>query len=175
MVPHLEHTEPVFLGNAVAAGVHMWVLVQDTHKREGAKHYVTLDTTSFDRCFYLNTLGLMNLLLQASTPSNQLCFTFLLPAPPQDLNQAPLGAQQLTRPDFSNLPHFAHDIILAIVGVMGGVMIGVPVMSSLSGIGRRDAYRRVICRVPSTGVDIHTVCDIDPGEPKNMSFMLATE
>jgi len=54
-----------------------------------------------------------------------------LPAPPQFLNQAPPGAQQLTLPDFLDVPHFGHFIVLAIVEVMAGVLI----MSSRSGIG----------------------------------------
>ena len=100
--------------------------------------------------------------LQACTPSNHLCSTFLLPAPPQFLNQAPPGAQQLTLPDFANMPHFGHDMMLAVVEAMAGVLtavrIGVLVMSSRLGIGRRDTYRRV-------GADVHTDCEIDPGLP----------
>ena len=65
-------------------------------------------------------------------PSDHLCSTSLLPGPPQFLYQAPPGAQQLTRPDFSNVPHFGHVIALATVGVMDGVLIGVLLMSSRS-------------------------------------------
>ena len=103
---------------------------------------------------------------QASTPSNHLCCIFLLPAPPQFLYQAPLGAQQLTRPDFSNLPHFGHVIVLAIVGVMDVVLIAVLIMSSRSSekIGRRDTGRRVA----AVGTDVHTVSGIDPCEPVNI-------
>ena len=46
-----------------------------------------------------------------------------MPAPPQFLNQAPPGAQQLTLPDFLNVPHFGHVIVLAIVEVMAGVLV----------------------------------------------------
>ena len=56
-----------------------------------------------------------NLRLQASTPSDHLWPTFLLPALPQFLNQVPPGAQQLTLPDFLNVPHLGHAIVLAIV------------------------------------------------------------
>ena len=117
--------------------------------------------------------------MQAFRPSNHLCFTFLLPAPPQFLNQAPPGAQQLTRPDLSNVPHFGHIIELVIVGVMDGVltdaMIGVlgikaRLGNGRSGIGRRNTNWRV--GVPSVvsevGVDVHAVCDIEPELPTNM-------
>ena len=82
----------------------------------------------------------LNLRLQAATPSNHLCSTLVLRAPPQFLNQAPPGAQQLCLPDFSNLPHLGHVIVLAIVEMMAGVLtdvvaIGVLTISSRSGIG----------------------------------------
>ena len=80
-------------------------------------------------------LSALDLRLQAIMPSNHLCFTFLLPDPPQFLYQAPPGAQQLTRPNFSNVPHFGHVLVLAIVGVMDGVLAGILVMSSRSVIG----------------------------------------
>ena len=86
----------------------------------------------------------LNLHLQASTPSNHLWSTFLLPAPPHFLNQAPPGAQQLTLPDFSNVPHFGHVIVVDVmVVVLGNVVIGVRVISSRSVNGRRDTYLRV--------------------------------
>ena len=81
----------------------------------------------------------LSLRLQAVTPSNHLWSTFLLRAPPQFLNQAPPGAQQLCLPDFVNVPHLGHVIVLAIVEVMAGVRtdvaIGVLTISSRSGIG----------------------------------------
>ena len=71
------------------------------------------------------------------------------------------------------MPHFGHVIVLAVTEVMDGVLtdvlIGVLAMSSRSGIGRRDRYWRVPCVV----VDGHTVRDMDPGEPSNMSILLA--
>jgi len=64
--------------------------------------------------------------LQASTPSNQLWDTFLSPAPPQVLYQAPPGAQQLTRPDFLNVAQFGHiSTAEAMSGVVSDVVIGV--------------------------------------------------
>ena len=49
----------------------------------------------------------------------------MLLAPPQFLNQAPPGAQQLILPDFVNVPHLGHVIVLAIVEVMLGVLTDV--------------------------------------------------
>ena len=88
----------------------------------------------------------LDLRLQAFTPSDHL----LLPSPPQFLNQAPPGAQQLTLPDFRNIPHLRHvitrwpaeviDGVLVIGGVLTDVLVGVLAMSSRLGVGRRDAY-----------------------------------
>ena len=142
----------------------------------------------------------MNLRVQAFTPSDHLCSVLLLPNPPQFLYQAPPGAQQLTLPDFRNVPHFGHVIVLAIVGVAYGVLtdlanvphfghvivlavtevtggvlsdvlIGVLTMSSRSGIGRRDTYWRVPCVVAV----VHSVRDMDPDEPVNMSTLVALD
>ena len=80
----------------------------------------------------------LNLRLQASTPSDHLWSTFMLPAPPHLLNQAPSGAQQLTLPDFLNVPHFGHVIVLGIVEVTAGVRdvaVVVRNISSRSGNG----------------------------------------
>merc|ERR1712032_86042 len=71
--------------------------------------------------------------LQASTPSDHLCLAFLLPAPPQFLNQAPPGAQQLNRPDFLKLSHFGH--VISLLELMD-VVIGALTISSRSDIGR---------------------------------------
>ena len=79
---------------------------------------------------------------------------FLLPTPPQFLNQAPPGAQQLTRPDFLNVPHLEHVIVLAIIDVM--VVIGVRTMSSRS-----------------DGDGEHVIRDMDPDDPGNMPFLFA--
>ena len=85
----------------------------------------------------------LNLRLQASTPSDHLCSAFLLLAPPQFSYQTPPGAQQLALPDFKNVPHFEHVIVLAIVEVgvevLPDVVIGVRTISSRSGIGRSVA------------------------------------
>ena len=87
---------------------------------------------------HLSTFPL-DLRSQAFRPSNHLCSMFLLPGPPQFLYQAPPGAQQLTRPDFSNMPHFEHAIVLIVRG-MDGVLIAVLVISFRSVIERRDTY-----------------------------------
>ena len=94
---------------------------------------------------------------------------FLLSDPPQFLNQAPPGAQQLTRPDFLNVPHFGHTIALAIVEVIAATdgVTGVRTINSRSGIGRRVASRGVVC--------VHTVRDIDPGDLSNINSLLAFE
>ena len=81
----------------------------------------------------------LNLHLQAFTPSDHLRSTFLLPSPPQFLNQAPPGAQQLTIPDLLNVPHFEHVIVGAIIemidGMLTDVLIGVLTISSRLDIG----------------------------------------
>ena len=68
---------------------------------------------------------------------------FLFAAPPQFLYQAPPGAQQLTRPDFANVPHFGHIVLLGIVDVkaeeLPTVVIRERTISSRSCIGRRVA------------------------------------
>jgi len=88
------------------------------------------------------------------------------------LYQAPPGAQQLPLPDFLNMPHLGHVIVLAISEVMAGeltaVVISVLAMSSRSGIGLRDTYGRV-------GTDVQTLRDIDPDESSNMPTLLAFE
>ena len=80
-----------------------------------------------------------NLRLHAFTPSDH-----LLASPPQFLNQAPPGAQQLTLPDFRNVPHLGHIVVRSIIGVLVGVLPDVLVdgltMSSRLGIGWRDTY-----------------------------------
>ena len=85
-----------------------------------------------------------NLRVHAFTPSDHVCSAFLLPEPPQLLNQEPPGAQQLTLPDLLKVPHFEHVIIRPMAEVMSGVLtdvaVGVLTMSSRSGIGRRDTY-----------------------------------
>ena len=143
----------------------------------------------------------LDLRSQAFTPSNHLCSTFLLPAPPQFLNQAPPGAQQLTRPDFSNVPHFGQLIVLAIVevtaGVLTDVVIGVCSISSRSGNGWRVTYSRVVRVVAGVGAVlllllllllllvaaalmvmpavVVVVRHIDPREPRNILSCRAFE
>ena len=86
----------------------------------------------------------LNSRLQAATPSNHLWSKFSLRAPAQFLNQAPPGAQQLFLPDFSNVPHLGHVVVLVIVKVIPGVLtdavIGVLTISSRSGNDRCDTY-----------------------------------
>ena len=109
-------------------------------------------------------LLVFNLRLQAFTPSDHLRTKLLLPSPPQFLNQAPPGAQQLSLPDFRNAPHVGHVIVFEVIdGGLADVLIGVLAMSSRSGI----EYRRgsgIECRREScclTGV-LHADRDIDP-------------
>ena len=119
----------------------------------------------------MSLIGVLNLRLQAFTPSDHMWSTFLLKTPPQFLNQAPPGAQQLALPDFWNVPHFEHLKVLAIVEVKDGVLA----MSSRSVIGRRDTYWRAPCVVAGVGTDVHTVSDTDPDESSNMSSLLALD
>ena len=115
------------------------------HNRNTFGTYGTYDRRRDCWCLYVgighknekerNTKITFNLLLQASMPSNHLCTSFRFPAPPQFLNQAPPGAQQLARPDFSNVPHFEHAspaLVKAKAGVLINVVIGVLDMSSRS-------------------------------------------
>ena len=103
-----------------------WVLCGYWSKTERRKTLaITVTESMVD--YYISDLR-----LQASTPSNHMWFTFLFAAPPQFLYQAPPGAQQLTRPDFANVPHFGHVIAPRIVELMG-----VRTISSRSGNGRR--------------------------------------
>ena len=103
----------------------------------------------------------------------------MLLSPPQFLNQAPPGAQQLLLPDLPNVSHLGQAIALAIIeltpGVMTDVVIGVLTISSRSGNGGRDASSRVASVVNGVGVDVHSVCDIDPDVPANMRVFIAFE
>ena len=109
----------------------------------------------------------LNLRLQAATPSDHLGPTFLLPTSPQFLNQAPPGAQQLALPDFLNVPHFRHVIVLTVVRVL--------TMSSRSGIGRSETYSLAGRVVGGVGSDGHALRGIDPDESANMLVLLAFE
>ena len=97
----------------------------------------------------------------------------MLPTPPQFLNQAPPGAQQLTLPDFLNVPHLGHIIALAIVEVR--ILIDVRIISSRSRNGRRFFVTGCTISGPGAGAGAHVVFDIDPDEPANMPILLAFE
>ena len=60
-------------------------------------------------------------------------------------------------------------------GVMNDVVNGVRAISSRSGIGRRDTCRCVTRVGAGLFLFLHTLRDIDPGEPTNISFLLAFE
>ena len=161
MIPHLGHTELMII---VVTAVFMWVLVKTQRWKHENCHCLVYGS------IYLALA--LDLRLQAPTPSNHLWYAFLLPVPPQFLYQVPPGAQQLALPDFSNVPHFGHVILLlevmASVLMLTGVVIDAPTISSRSGIGRRDIYWRMV-------VKVHTRDDIDPKLPVNMAFLLAFE
>ena len=114
--------------------------------------------------------------LQASSPSNQLCSAFLLPEPPQVLYQAPPGAQQLSLPDFLNVPQFGHIFLLleavASAFVLAGVVIGARNILSTRSVN--DLWVTYFTYL-LLAVVVHTICDIDPGESLNMPFLLAVE
>ena len=96
----------------------------------------------------------------------------MLPTPPHFINQAPPGAQQLTRPDFPNVPHFGH-VLVFVVAVIGAV-IGVLTINSLPGIGWRVTYS-VAVALARVGTDMHSVAEIDPCESRNIPVLLAFE
>ena len=104
----------------------------------------------------------MDLRLQESTSSNQLWATFLLPASPQFLYQAPPGAQQLTRPDFLNAPH-----LLQIMTDENMLAVVCDVEIDLFATGQCASHRG--------GDEPHVSCGIVPEEPTNMSFFDASE
>ena len=105
----------------------------------------------------------MDLRLQASTPSSQLCSVFPLLVAPQFLYQAPPGAQQLTRPDFLNVPQSGHFLIAkATPGTVVDIVIGVLAIRHCASHRCEDDLRQ-------------GYRGIDPDEPKNMSFLLAIE
>ena len=95
--------------------------------------------------------------------------------PPQLLNQAPPGAQQLILPDLWNVLHFGHVILLAFADVIDNVLTDVLAMSSRSDIGLRGTYWRVSCLVAGVWADLQIPRDINPGEPVNMSFLFASD
>ena len=64
--------------------------------------------------------------LQTSMPSFHVWSKFVLPVPPQFLNQEPPRAQQLALPDFWMMPHFGHKVMTGVVAavciIMGGMV-----------------------------------------------------
>ena len=59
--------------------------------------------------------------------------------------------------------------------MLADVEVGVLIMSSRSGRGRRDTYWRVTGVAIGASSDVHTVWDIDPGESIKMKTSLAFE
>merc|ERR1712032_1541017 len=84
--------------------------------------------------------------LHAFTPSDH-----LLSSPPQFLNQAPPGAQQLTLPDLRKVPQLGQVIERSKFEAKVEVLIGVLTMSSRSGFGRRNTSWRGACVVTGVG------------------------
>ena len=95
----------------------------------------------------------LNLRLQTSVPSDQLWPTLVSPSAPQFLYQAPPGAQQLTRPDFMNVPQFGHNVA---ANATPDVAFGVFPFC------HRASHR-------SDDEAGHAARDIDPEEPTNMA------
>ena len=144
------------------------------------------------QCFvvYLQALSLVRLRLQASTPSLKLCSAFLFPVSPHFLYQAPPGAQQLTLPDFLNVAHFGHVILLGTVEVTASRLTAAVISLSITGISTRSVngwrvtylyififlYISCVVRVEACAeVDVHPVCNIDPDDPSNISSLLALD
>ena len=71
------------------------------------------------------------------------------------------------------MPHLGHAPLFVVVEVMAD-LDDVGAMSSRSIIGRRDIYRRAVS-VVGAGAGVHTVRDMDPEDPANMSALLAFE
>ena len=60
-------------------------------------------------------------------------------------------------------------------GMLTDVVIGVLMISSRSGNGRRDTYWLAAAVTTGVGVDVHTLHDIDPGVPTNARLSVASE
>ena len=107
----------------------------------------------------------VSLLLQASKPSIHVCSA--VPLLPQLLNQAPPVAQQLRRPDFSNVPHFEHVIIEETTDPVIVVVVAVIVVAVMAGelVGAGAAL--VGAMVASA--DMHGVVDCGPDELEDVS------
>ena len=180
MVPHLEHMDPIVVTVVgVAADVGMWILGQ--RNEETTDKLVSFDKHS-------------DLLLQACKPSIHVYSTFALPPFPHILNQAPPGAQQLTLPDFLKVPHLGHvigdvitdaatvDVASGVpvdisVGVLTGLAVGVMVEAVLSEVVDVVYTACIILFTSMMGADdiVHSVRDIDPDEPTNISVFRAVE
>ena len=115
----------------------------------------------------------LNLRLQAAMPSIHVCFAS--PLPPHLLNQEPPGAQQLTLPDFRNVPHLGHVIVRSVIGVIDIVLIGFLTMSFRSVSARLETYLCGASLVTGVAAGVHAVRGIDPKEPPKMSFLLALD
>ena len=66
-------------------------------------------------CWSIMTVLDSDRALHAWIPSYHVWWSFMLPAPPQVLNQAPPRAQQLIFPDFAMVPHFGHTELMVVV------------------------------------------------------------
>ena len=69
------------------------------------------------------------------------------------------------------------DVVIGVLAMSSRSVVSVSsVMSVRSVIGRRDTNLRVIFfRLVVVGAGVHTIFNIDPGESRNMSFLLAIE
>ena len=124
--------------------------------------------------YYLTLALASNVRAQVFTPSDHVCAAFPWPEVPQFWNQAPPGAQQLTLPDFLKVPHFEHAMILRIPEAMTGVLAEMDT-GNLATSSRSGNGRRVTCWLVTTMIGTQTDRDIDPGDPRNMKSLLASE
>ena len=104
-MPHLGHAMAVVASSECECenSTHILALVEETYIKAKRQLYEQIST-------YIRALP-SNLRSHAFMPSAQLWSTFSLIELPQFLNQAPPGAQQLTLPDFLNVPHFGHVVM----------------------------------------------------------------
>ena len=97
-MPHLGHVGMIafVIPGGFAANVDMW----------------SCNKKKITTCLLIQLI--VNSLLQAFTPSVQVCSNFELSAP-HFLNQAPPPMQQLTFPEFLFVPHLGHMGVIAFV------------------------------------------------------------